>query len=305
MGLMQPELSIVFVNYNSAGFLATALASLRQAEPDLAVEIIVVDNASQDPAEVVTVCQRHNCQLVMQKRNRGYGAAANRGFQAARGEFLAVANPDLVFEAPVLTPLVRFLKEHPRVGVVSPQLLYRDGTPQPSARRFPRLRYVFAGRRSVVARLLPRLSGAEEFQYAGIATASEPVPVEAVIGTLMVFRRQALEQVGGFDEGFFLFAEDIDICRRLHQKGWQVFVVPTVKIVHAVGQVRWRFRRVTEFYRMRSLRRLFLAETHGFMVAVIQLLFVCYLSIHQAAELVGISEFEYSWTEAARTRRKQ
>ncbi len=298
--MMAPDLTIVFINYNSARLLGRALSSLRNAEPCLAVETLVVDNASRDRAEVVAVCRRHGARLLLLGRNAGYGSAFNRGYRRSIGRYVAVANPDLIFSSPAMTELVRFMDEHPEAGAVSPQLEYADGTPQPSARRYPSLRYVLAGRRSPLARIFPRYTPARDFQYADVHLANEPVSVEAVIGTLVVFRRPAIEQVAGFDEGFFMYAEDMDICRRLRGAGWQVYVDPRARVTHFYGGVRRRFQQFGDYQRLKALMRFFGLGRAGFARLGLRLAFAAYLSLSEAGWLVGLREFEYSWQTGAR-----
>lgn len=283
---------MVFVNHDSHLFLQKALASLKEAEK---IEIIVVDNASPDLDALQEICLRAGAVLLRARTNLGYGRAANAGLRLARGSCLAVANPDLVFSPGALTALAEFLQTHPQAGVVSPQLVYPDGTPQPSARRFPRLRYAFAGRRSFFTRWFPRYRLARDFLYAGLDQSDKPVTVEAVIGALMVFRREALEQVGGFDENYFLFGEDMDLCRRLWQAGWQVYLDPRVRVVHYYGGVRrtrWNF---SEYHRVKGLWRFFCQGQSFWPRLALSFAFFGYLCLLQAGGAIGLREFEYSW----------
>jgi GT2 family glycosyltransferase len=296
---MSPDLTIVFINYNSARLLERALSTLREAEPRLRLETLVVDNCSRDRAGLVGICQRHGARLLLLRRNAGYGAAFNRGYRHAQGRHVAVANPDLAFSAPTMTGLVRFLDEHPEAGAVSPQLRYPDGTPQPSARRLPRLRYVLAGRRSPLARVFPQYAPARDFLYADAHRATEPVPVEAVIGTLVVFRRSALDQVAGFDEGYFMYAEDMDICRRLGRSGWGVFLDPRVTVEHFYGGVRRRFQQFGDFQRLKALMRYFCTDRDRPARLALRAAFAAYLFLSEAGWLVGLREFEYSWHSRA------
>ena len=297
---MPPDLTVVFINYNSARLVDRALASLRDAEPMLHVETLVVDNASRDKAELAAVCRRRKARLLVLGRNSGYGSAFNRGYRHASGRYVAVANPDLVFSQPAMTALVRFMDEHPEAGAVSPQLRYPDGSPQPSARRLPRLRYVLAGRRSPLSRLLPRYRPARDFLYADAHLATEPVEVEAVIGTLVTFRRPAIDRVAGFDERFFMYAEDMDICRRLRQSGWKVFLDPRVTVEHFYGGVRRRFQRFGDYQRLKALMRYFVLGRGGPARLALRFAFAGYLFLSEAGWLVGLREFEYSWQAASR-----
>lgn len=297
---MPPDLTIVFINYNSARLLERALSSLRGTEPTLDIETLVVDNGSRDRAELVDVCSRQGAKLLRLGRNAGYGTAFNRGYRHASGRYVAVANPDLVFSTPAATGLVQFLDEHPEAGAVSPQLRYPDGTPQPSARRLPRLRYILAGRRSPLARIFPRYAPARDFLYADVHLAAGPVWVEAVIGTLVAFRRSALDQVSGFDEGFFMYAEDMDICRRLGRSGWRVYLDPRLTVVHFYGGVRRRFQQFGDYQRLKALMRYFTLSRRWPARLALRVAFAAYLFLSEAGWLVGLREFEYSWQSESR-----
>jgi N-acetylglucosaminyl-diphospho-decaprenol L-rhamnosyltransferase len=298
---MSCELTVVFINYNSARLLGRALSSLRQAEPRLDIELLVVDNASDDRQELVTVCRQHRARLLRLGRNVGYGAAFNRGYREARGRYVAVANPDLVFGSPAPSGLVRHMDENPRTGAVSPQLYYADGKAQPSCRRFPRLRYLLAGRRSPLVRLFPRSAPAREFLYSDAHLSPGPLSVEAVIGTFVVFRRAALDAVRGFDEGFFMYAEDLDICRRVRRAGWDVVLEPRLHVTHHYGAVRRQHPEFSDYQRLKALCRFFGLESGTVGRALFSLAFAGYLFLSEAGWLLGLREFEYSWQSQVRS----
>lgn len=287
-------MTVVFVSHNSSRDLARALDSLRRSAAGGAVRILVVENGAE-AAAARAVCDRSGAELVVPGRNLGYGPAANQAAGVVTSEYLAVANPDVVFGPETLRELADFLDRHPDAGVVAPQLVYPDGSPQPSARRRPGLRYLLAGRRSPLARLRRRPSrAAREFQYLGSEAAVEPLAVDAVVGCFMLFRRRAFEEVGGFDPGYFMFAEDIDICLRLAPR-WRVYLLPFSRLVHVVGASRRRARSFTEFHRVRSLRRLFRRSHARALGPLIDLLFAGYLACLLATGLVGLGEHEHSW----------
>lgn len=264
------------------------------------IEFLVVDNASRDREELVRICRGRGARLLCLSRNLGYGTAFNRGYARSRGRYVAVANPDLEFSTPALSGVVKFMDARPEVGAVSPQLYYGDGTPQPSARRFPRLRYLLAGRRSPIGRLFPRYAPARDFQYADAHCSSEPLAVEAVIGTLVVFRREALDAVAGFDEGFFMYAEDLDICRRMRRAGWDVLLLPQFRVTHLYGAVRRQAPAFGDYQRLKALRRYFELGTGAVGRALLDVAFAGYLAVSEAGWLVGLREFEYSWQSAGR-----
>ena len=179
----EPELALVFVNYDSARWLRTALATAKQATGNLNVELVVVDNFSPGEKErewLREVGAEFGARILLLGKNLGYGAAANRGVAHTRAELVAVCNPDVRFTARSLSRLTEFIRSQPDAGVVSPQLYYPDGTPQPSCRRLPRLRYLFWGRRSPFVRMFPRQAPAREFLYLDVWQSTQPVEVEAV-----------------------------------------------------------------------------------------------------------------------------
>ncbi len=287
--------SVIFINHRSTELLAQALKSLVESEQELDKEVIVVDNASGENEGIVELCRCYNARLIRLRRNIGYGAAANLGFCYAQEKYIAVSNPDVEFLPKTVTRLLDFLENTPEAGVVSPQLLYPNGEPQPSCRRLPKLRYVVAGRRSFLRRLFPAYPPAREFLYLGVEERKEPVEVEAVIGTFMVFRRQAFTEVGGFDERYFMFAEDLDICQRLTQKGWRVFLLPQVRIYHHYGGVRRKRRRFTEYHRIKSLYRFFTKGKGAIGSLFLAVAFAGYFFALEALGVLGLGEFEYSW----------
>ncbi len=294
----EPELALVFVNYDSARWLRAALASAKQATGNLNVELLVVDNFSPGEKErewLQKVGEEFGARVLLLKKNLGYGAAANRGVAHTRAEQVAVCNPDVQFTALSLRRLVEFIRSQPAAGVVSPQLYYPDGTPQPSCRRLPRVRYLFWGRRSPLVRMFPGHAPAREFLYLDAWRSTEPVEVEAVIGTVMVFRRSAFAAVGGFDEGYFMFAEDLDICDRLRRQGWRVFLEPRARVIHYYGAVRRRWRRRTEYHRVRGLRRYFIQRSGLPGSPLLSALFAGYYFGLEALAVAGLGEFEYSW----------
>ena len=287
------DLSVVFINYRSTVLLDGALSSLRAAAGRLTVEVTIVDNHSECTSSLLDLARRYGAGLSVLNRNLGYGAAANRAFPATTGRYVAVANPDLVFAPGALEELVRVLDATPEAGAISPQFYYPDGLPQPSARRIPRFRFIFAGRRSPLVRVFPRLGGS--FLYSDTYLATQPVPVEAVIGAFVVFRRQAFQDVGGFDERFFMFAEDVDICQRLDVRGWKSYVVPTARVEHLYGGVRRRYRRFTEYHRIRALCILLGRSRGPIARALLSLAGTGYLAVLEAAWLLGMGEHERSW----------
>jgi hypothetical protein len=294
---LRPRLSIVFINYNTTDLLAAALDSLAECRPGFPVEVIVVDNASQDRADLTGTGWNGSLRVIRNERNLGYGRAANQGIRRAQGDFVAIANPDLVFLPGVLDRLVEFLDSRPDAGIVSPQFLWADMSAQPSARRMPSLRYAFSGRRSVLTRLFPGRRSTQEFLYAGIEDAEQAVPVEAVIGAFMVCPRALIETLGGFDERYFMFVEDIDLCRRVSRLGRGVYVLPRARMIHLGGAAREKAEAWIDHARLRSFYSFLKAESRTRVLLLA--LFSGYLALLLAGRALGLREWEYSFRARA------
>ncbi len=233
---MRPFLSVLIVTYNAQTFIGDCLQSVRQAGERLQAttgatwEAIVVDNASAD-ATVSVVQQFSWTKLIVNPTNRGFAAGVNRAAQEAKGEWLLLLNPDTELDEGAFVSFHRFVHEASEkfapLGVVGFQLLHPDGSLQPSGRWFPHLwEFLFAvlgGHRWMEHRWLT----GRDF--------SRPQEVDEVSGAALAVRREAFEQVGGMDEGFFLFFEELDLCRRLKAAGWRIVYLPDAKVRHRWG----------------------------------------------------------------------
>ncbi|HVB97349.1 MAG TPA: glycosyltransferase family 2 protein [Chloroflexota bacterium] len=214
-------ISLVVVDFNAGRALERCLESALQRD-DVPTEVIVVDNASSDGSAVALATRFPEVRLLQNADNLGFAAAANRGLAAARGQWIGLLNPDVEIPAGALSTLVAFLDDHPRVGAVGPALMGLDGTPQPfSYGGDPSLTYL-------VRRGWERLRGQTLHQWAG----GDARTVDWVSGACLIARREAWEQVGWLDDGFFLYFEDVDWCRRCRQQGWDVYFVPEVEVTH-------------------------------------------------------------------------
>lgn len=232
---MRPFLSAIIVTYNAAPFIADCLQSLqraclrlRQATGQTA-EIIVVDNASCD--ETVAIAARFSdVTLLVNEDNEGFAAGINRGAHRALGQWLLVLNPDCMLEENALVALHDFLScpNTQDIGVIGFQLQHLDGRLQPSGRRFP-TPWEFA----LAVLGFQRLMEARWFRGRHFFL---PQEVDEVSGAAFAVRRAAFEQVGRMDDGFFLFFEELDLCRKVKVAGWRIISLPTAKAAHAWGK---------------------------------------------------------------------
>jgi hypothetical protein len=246
-------LSIIIVSWNVSDDLAQCLDSLRDNR-DVAPEVIVVDNASTD-GSLGMLRARPEVQVIANRDNRGFAAANNQGLGAARGKYLLLLNPDTIVPAGGLAVLLRFADEHPEAGVIGPRLLNSDGSLQPSCRRFPTVKAALI-RHTFLERLLPHAAATREYLMADWDHRS-PREVDWVSGACLLIRREAFEQVGPLDEGFYWGSEDVDYCLRMHQGGWKVLYAPQPAITHAIGRSTTQVIVPTIIRAHRSMARLY------------------------------------------------
>ncbi len=239
------DLSIVIVSWNVRALLRRCLQSvLAEAKPgpgdgvfqlgDWKVEILVVDNASADGSIEMVRSQFPHVHLIANGENRGFTAANNQGLSRARGRYLLLLNPDTEVVGDALATMIRYVEANAEIGALGAKLLYPDGSIQSSRRRFPTLSTALVESTVVQEwwkdnRILHRYymtdTGDDEIQR-----------VDWVVGACLLVRRQAYEQVGGLDEGFFMYSEELDWCRRIKAAGWEVVYLPTATVMHHEGK---------------------------------------------------------------------
>jgi N-acetylglucosaminyl-diphospho-decaprenol L-rhamnosyltransferase len=221
--------SAVVVNYRAVDHLLTCLASLKA---DGVGSVVVVDNNSGDDA-AARLGREPGISFIGMERNVGYGAAVNRGMQECTTEAVIVCNPDVVIGAGATRALLAALDGSERIAAVGPQIQRPDGTRYPSARAFPSI--VDAAGHG----FLGLVSTDNPFSRRYLRTdADQAGPVDWVSGACLMVRRDAFGAVGGFDESFFMFMEDVDLCWRLRQRGWDIVYEPAATVTHVEGVSR-------------------------------------------------------------------
>jgi N-acetylglucosaminyl-diphospho-decaprenol L-rhamnosyltransferase len=228
-------LAVVAVSYFSDVELTRCLTSLRSAESSR-IRTWVVDNALDDDLHR-TMADHHGVQVLRPPRNLGYGGAVN--FAMAHlphdVEFVLVTNPDVRFTRSCLASMVSRLRERPETGIVGPRIRTPDGTIYPSARALPSLT-VGTGH-ALVHSIWPGNPWSRRYLQREVSSdeSLEPRTAGWVSGACMLVRRSAFEQLGGFDERFFMYFEDVDLCERVHRHRWGVEYVPSAVVVHIGG----------------------------------------------------------------------
>ena len=219
----------IIVTYNSADSIEACVAPLLEAGAD----VIVVDNASADGTAQLVSDRLPDVELLANDENRGFPAAVNQGAARGLSNTLLLVNPDCVVPAETVRALDAFLEEHPDVGLVGPRLREDDGSIQISAHPLGSFSTLLANR---ARRVLPRALG-DRFgeSYDVCLNATEPTDVGMMIAACVAIRRDLLEQIGGLDEGYFMYLEDMELCLQMRRAGYRVVYLPTVEARHVGG----------------------------------------------------------------------
>ena len=252
-----PEVSVIIVSYNTRELLRECIESILCEQGDgLAVEVIVVDNASADGSAAMVAERFPQVRLIANPDNRGFGAACNQGLEIARGRYALILNADIRAQPGALQRLVAFMDAHPDAAVCGGQLRYPDGRIQPSCARDLTLWWVFC-EQSLLAKLFPRtrLFGSYWRTHWDLRTTIE---TEQVMGACMMLRRPFPR----FDEDYFLYCEDTDLCYRVRQAGGKIYYVHDAVFVHHLGASGESQRAQMVIYYNRGKERYF-RKFHG------------------------------------------
>jgi len=225
------------VNFNAGEELRHALQSLADEMGDRPWEGVVVDNASTDGSADIALDFAPAVTLVRNAGNVGFGRGINQGLGRARAPFVLIMNPDCRLESGAIDRLMGELAGRPSCAIVGPRILDPDGAEQGSARGDPDMLTGVFGRSAALRRLFPALAVSERnvVPSTSVPTGGS-LAVDWLSGACMLARASAIASVGGFDERYFLYWEDADLCRRLRAAGLEVRFVPAASAVHRVGQ---------------------------------------------------------------------
>ncbi|MEZ5286857.1 MAG: glycosyltransferase family 2 protein [Vicinamibacterales bacterium] len=239
--------AIVVVGFRAYDELDRCLASIARHDPD--TPVVVVDHQASATESARLRARYPGVRYEPRERNPGFGAGVNDAARLVPGAHLVLLNPDCELTGPLASPLLGVLDEMPRVGIAGALVRESDGRVQASARRFPDVTTGLGGRTSWLSRVVPdnplTRRNLTTDPDAGIRT------VDWVSGACMAIRRDAFDALGGFDERFFLYWEDADLCRRAAAAGWTTVYAPVAEVVHVTGRAsrhaptrsRWAFHR--------------------------------------------------------------
>lgn len=220
---MATKLSIVTVTYNSSQFIKKYLDSALRHLPENS-EVVIVDNSSSDQT-VKIIKQVRLVKLIANQHNLGFSKGNNIGARAAHGEYLLFLNPDIQVVDDSTNKLLEFAQAYPEAGVVAPRLIEPGGSTQASVKKLPTLLGVikeyWLGQRYAYEQYVP--------------TTDQPIEVEAVYGAAMMIKKELFEKIGSFDERYFLYFEDLDLCRKIGKLGLKIIYYPRATFKHLVG----------------------------------------------------------------------
>ncbi|MEK7183745.1 MAG: glycosyltransferase family 2 protein [Patescibacteria group bacterium] len=224
-----PDVSILIVHTFERRLIRQTLRGLRRAAPQLHVEVLVIDN-NPDVGLLEMLKKEFPEVKYFPKRNEGFGSAMNVGMKHARGKYVLVFNPDIIISAGALEKLFYYMEANPQVGIVGPKLLNADGSLQYSCYRYPNP-LVPVLRRTPLGRLPWALKILDRFLMKDVSH-DQTIEVDWIMGSAMFTRAEALAKTGSFDERFFMYLEDTDLCWRFWEAGYKVVYYPEAVMVH-------------------------------------------------------------------------
>ncbi|MEM9117984.1 MAG: glycosyltransferase family 2 protein [Cyanobacteria bacterium P01_F01_bin.56] len=227
--MSQVQVSVVIVNYNGGTVILDCLASIFQHLDSVKTDVIVVDNASQDGSPDGIERKFPQVQLLRQSENLGFGAANNMGVKQALGRYLFLLNSDTLIQQNIMPVLLNKLESAVDIGIVGPQLLNPDGSFQLSTAYEIGLWGEWRTLQVVRKYRQPANRPALARQY------DTDQSVDIVVGAAMLMRRSHFRQIGGFDETFFMYFEESDLCQRFRDAGYRVLYTPDVSLIHIGG----------------------------------------------------------------------
>jgi GT2 family glycosyltransferase len=234
MRIESPLISVVIVSFNTCSVLRECLQVLESERKDIASEVFVVDNNSRDLSVAMVESEFPQIRVIRSTVNLGFAGANNQAFPECKGKYIVLLNSDAFLLPGALRRAIEHMESDASVGLAGARLTGRDGSWQPSARMFPSALNEFFSLTGLSARFgNSRLFGRQDRTWADQSVAAE---VDWVPGAFVIVRRDVLEQVGYFDEDFFLYYEEVDLCRRIKLFGYAIWYWPDIVVAHLGGE---------------------------------------------------------------------
>ena len=229
------SVSILIVNYNVKEYLGNCIDSILQSEYKGAIEIVVVDNHSFDGSDEFIHNRFPDVKMIKNSENLGFGKAVNQAARVATNDYLLILNPDTVIQEDTIATFVHYMKDHPEAGLIGPKILNPDGSLQLTCKRSFPTPGIALPKLLGLSKVFPKSKWAGKYNLTYL-NQEEVHSVDAVSGSCMFLQRKLFIDIGGFDERFFMFGEDIDLCYRIKESGNEIYYVPRTKIIHYRGE---------------------------------------------------------------------
>lgn len=292
---MAPDVSIVILNFKVRDLVLRLLASIFEHTHGVTFEVIVVDNASNDGIAEAVRGQFPTVQTVVNSANLGFAAGCNVGGRLAKGRYLLLLNPDTELRTDAITKMIRFAEQHPQAGVVGPKIVNPDGTWQPSVRAFPSL----LDQASIMLKLHHVWRGAPWLRryFCDNLRVDTDQQVDQVVGASFLITPQARQSIGLLDERYFIWFEEVDYCKMVRNKGFEVWYTPQTEVVHYGGQSFGQvFAPRKQRYMDQSLIKYFQKHGRPISAAVVYLLHPVAMFLAWLIGTLGMRRKTYSYS---------
>jgi len=265
---------IIIVNYNSTKYAIKCIESIYRIKGRRSVNIVIIDNCSEDLPNIIK--QKYpDTKYVANRANLGFAKAANIGMNLTSAEFVLLLNPDAILMDGFFDSIYDYSLNNKRVAISGPLIYEQNGSVQGSARKFPSVLTSIFGRKSPLTKLFPNNAFTKKEFICFNSNGKDPMDADWLSGACMLIRREAFVAVGGFDEKFFLYWEDADLCKRLKVLGWRIVYYPKAAIMHFVGKSSNTQPVVSICHFHNSCFRYFTRHTRGFKKAFVPAAFMC------------------------------
>lgn len=278
-----PNISVVIVSWNAKKYLEQCLQSIRSCSDASAAEIIVVDNASTDGSHEIVRQRFSDVKLICNSSNLGFAKANNIGISQSHGKYIFLINSDVVVYPNCFSSMINYMEAQQQIGVLGPRITGFDGKVQRSCMGYPSLWNSFC-QAILFSTLFPRIKLFNGYELSHWAH-DEVKEVDVINGCFWAIRRKAIEEIGLMDENFFMYAEDIDWCKRFNNAGWKVVYYPLAEAVH-YGGASSSNAPIRFYIEMQNASLKFWSKHYG---SFSRGVYICIILLHQSLRALGYS----------------